>query len=253
MVWRKREVFTSTGFRLILLLGIVALCGDIIYEGTRSLTGPYLLLLGGSAALVGLVAGFGEFAGYSIRLVSGHIADRSGRYWSITILGYGMLLAVPLLAFTDRWEGAALLIILERIGKGIRSPAKDAILSHASQEMGRGTGFGIHEAMDQVGAIIGLLLLAAILFIRGGGIEAYQTGFLILGIPFILLFAVLLYAQKSVPEPIGLESEPSGEDAALAGSLRQVLMPYAAFTFCSMAGFVAFPAYRLPPRKHGDR
>jgi MFS family permease len=247
MEGRKHELFKDAGFRLILLLGIVALCGDIIYEGARSVTGPYLLLLGGSAALVGLVAGFGEFAGYALRLISGHVADRSGRYWSITILGYGMLLAVPLLAFTDRWEGAALLIILERIGKGIRSPAKDAILSHASKGMGRGTGFGIHEAMDQIGAIIGPLLIAAALFIRGGGIEAYQTGFLILGIPFLLLLAVLLYARESVPQPIGLEPEPSGEAVAPAGPLRQVLVPYSAFTFCTMAGFIAFPliAYHL--------
>jgi MFS family permease len=241
----------DAGFRLILLLGIVALCGDVIYEGARGVTGPYLLLLGGSAALVGLVAGAGEFAGYALRLISGYIADRSGRYWTITILGYGMLIAVPLLAFTDRWEAAALFIILERTGKGIRSPAKDAILSHASQGIGRGTGFGIHEAMDQVGAIIGPLLVAAVLLLMGTGIEGYHAGFLILGIPFFVLFAVLLYARMTVPEPIDLEAEPAGAGSPEPeASGRPVLAPYAAFTFFAMAGFIAFPliAYHLASR-----
>ncbi|HPX73360.1 MAG TPA: MFS transporter, partial [Methanoregulaceae archaeon] len=150
----------STALRLILILGIVSLFGDIIYEGSRSVTGPYLLLLGASALTVAFVAGFGEFIGYAARLISGYLSDRTGDYWTFTIVGYLMIGAIPLLVFVQAWEAAAVLILIERLGKGIRSPAKDTILSHAAHQVGRGWGFGIHEALDQVGAIIGPLVFA---------------------------------------------------------------------------------------------
>jgi MFS family permease len=72
--------------RFILLLGIVSLFADLTYEGARGITGPYLAILGASAALVGFVAGLGEFIGYGMRIIFGYIADRTGRYWTITIL-----------------------------------------------------------------------------------------------------------------------------------------------------------------------
>ncbi len=151
----KRSALT-----FVILLGVVSMFGDIVYEGARSITGPYLAVLGASAAAVGIVAGFGELVGYGLRLVSGYISDRTQRYWPITLLGYGLtVVAVPLLAVAGRWELAALLIILERTGKGIRTPARDAMLSHATTQMGRGWGFGLHEALDQVGATIGAMAL----------------------------------------------------------------------------------------------
>ena len=109
---------TRTAYRIILLLGIVALCGDLIYEGARSISGPYLLSLGASAVMIGTITGAGEFLGYAVRLISGRAADTTGRYWALTIGGYAMLVAIPLLAFAGSWEMAALLFILERIGKG---------------------------------------------------------------------------------------------------------------------------------------
>jgi MFS family permease len=150
--------------RFIVLLGIVSLFADMTYEGARSITGPYLALLGASATVVGFVAGFGELMGYALRLVSGYVSDRTGRYWPITIFGFVLnLFAVPALALTGRWELAAVLIVAERMGKAIRSPARDAMLSHASSQTGLGWGFGLHEAMDQAGAIIGPVILSAVL------------------------------------------------------------------------------------------
>lgn len=159
----------SSALKFVLLLGIVSLFADMTYEGARSITGPYLAILGAGGTVVGITAGLGELVGYGLRLVSGYIGDRTGRYWTITVLGYIVnLLAVPLLALAGRWEFAALLIIAERMGKGIRTPARDAMLSHATKEVGRGWGFGLHEAMDQIGATLGPLIMLGVLYFRGG-------------------------------------------------------------------------------------
>ena len=119
----------KSAYKFIILLGVVSLLADVTYEGARSITGQYLAILGASGAVVGIVAGFGELIGYALRLVSGYISDKTGRYWLMTILGYAVnLLAVPLLALAGRWEIAAALMVSERIGKAIRTPSRDAML-----------------------------------------------------------------------------------------------------------------------------
>ncbi len=141
MINQKKEAF-----QFIILLGVVSLFGDITYEGARGITGPYLNLLGAGAIAIGLVAGLGEFVGYASRFISGYLADRTEGYWPLTILGYGLILSIPILAFVENWQLAAMLIVLERMGKAIRSPARDAILSHATKLVGRGLGFeGSHS------------------------------------------------------------------------------------------------------------
>lgn len=188
--------------RLVILLGIISLFADMTYEGARSITGPYLALLGANAAIVGIVSGTGELVGYGLRLASGLLSDKTERYWTLTIAGYVInLLAVPLLALAGNWETAAGLMILERVGKAIRGPAKDAILSHATQEMGRGWGYGLHEAMDQLGATAGPLIVATVLYIKGG----YQTSFLILGIPALITITLISLAPIFYPHPQDLE------------------------------------------------
>lgn len=150
-------------FQFILLFGLVSALGDITYEGARSVQGPYLAVLGASAGVVGLVSGFGEFLGYVLRLVSGYFVDKTGKNWGIAIVGYGMLIVVPLLAFAGHWQLAALFVFMERTGKALRSPAKDVMLSHAAKQVGTGMGFGIHEAIDQIGGVIGPLMFTAVL------------------------------------------------------------------------------------------
>ncbi|HDS63252.1 MAG TPA: MFS transporter [Methanofollis liminatans] len=221
-------------YLIILLFGLVSLFGDIIYEGARSVTGPYLFALGGSALVVGAVAGLGEFLGYALRLVSGCLADATRRYWTFTFLGYGMLIAIPLLALAGSWEVAALLFMIERMGKGIRAPAKDAILSNVTAGVGRGWGFGIHEALDQIGAIIGPIIFSAAYLLHGD----YQAGFALLLIPFALMMLVLVITWRQAPAPAAIEAatRPAPQAPPTAA-----LVPYGIFTALTMAGFVAFP------------
>ena len=151
---------TSRALNFVILLGIVSLFADMTYEGARSAVGPFLGMLGASAFAISVVSGGGELVGYGLRLWSGRLADRTHHYWAITFAGYALnLFAVPLLAFAGNWQVAAALVILERTGKALRTPARDAMLSYATKTTGRGWGFGLHEALDQVGATVGPLVL----------------------------------------------------------------------------------------------
>jgi MFS family permease len=203
---KKKEA----AIRFIVILGVVSLLSDITYEGGRSLIGQFLRILGARAAVVGVAAGAGELFGYGIRFFSGAVSDRTGRYWLFTILGYAVqLFAIPGLAFVGRWEVAVVLMFVERMGKGIRTPARDAMLSHATSMTGRGFGFGLHEAMDQIGAFLGPIMLSFILLSRrgldSGGIGGYRTAFMVLLIPALLVIGVLMAARSLYPRPRDLE------------------------------------------------
>lgn len=193
-------------YRFIILLGTVSLFADVTYEGARSVLGPYLALLGASGAVVGTAVGFAEFIGYGLRLITGFITEKTHKFWLITYVGYALnLLAVPLLAFAGSWEVAIILIMLERFGKAVRIPARDAMLSYASKNVGRGWGFGIHQAFDRLGALVGPLMMALILFFK----ESYALGFLILAIPAVIALLFLTLARASFPHPETLEVESS--------------------------------------------
>ncbi len=196
------DLTRQRAMRFVVLLGLVSLLADVTYEGARSMVGPFLQSLGASAAVVGLSVGFGEFVGYAVRLLSGYLSDRTGRYWALTLLGYGLnLLAVPALALAGHWPLAVALLVVERFGKALRAPARDAMLSHAAHRVGPGWGFGLHEAMDQIGAMLGPLLVAGVLAWRGG----YRTGFAVLAGPALLALAVLVVARWLYPRPRDLE------------------------------------------------
>jgi len=225
----------KTALKFVLLLGVVSLFADMTYEGARSITGPYLAILGASATAVGIVAGFGELVGYALRLVSGYISDRTGKYWTVTLFGYFInLLAVPLLALAGSWEVAALLMIAERMGKAIRNPSRDAMLSHATQQIGRGWGFGLHEAMDQIGAILGPLIVALVLYVKGG----YRTSFAILLVPALLALGVLMGARALYPRPRDLEM--ASVELQTTGFPR-VFWLYLAAVSLIAAGYADFP------------
>jgi len=225
-------------YRFIILLGIVSLFADMTYEGAHSITGPYLSLLGASATVVGVVSGLGELVGYGIRLLSGYFADRTRRYWLITFFGYGLnLLAVPLLALAGHWEMAALLIILERLGKAIRTPPRDAMLSHAARGVGRGWGFALHEAMDQIGALTGPLLISLVLYLQGG----YRQGFALLLAPALIALTVLFLARMQYPDPAVLELPSEDEKEAGRGQkFPPAFWLYIVFTVLSIAGYAHF-------------
>jgi MFS family permease len=225
----------SSAFIFILLLGFVSLCADATYEGARSITGAYLGVLGASGAGVGLVAGLGELLSYSLRLLTGFLSDRTRHYWAITTLGYALNTAVvPLMALAGRWEVLASLMIAERTGKAIRTPPRDVLLSHAAIRVGKGLGFGIHEAMDQIGAVAGPLMVTTVLAIWG----SYPRSFAILLIPAALGLVVLLIGQRIYPNPRAFE--PTTQDLHREGLPRHFWLYLGAVAFIA-AGFVDFP------------
>ncbi|MFZ8804748.1 MAG: MFS transporter [Candidatus Calescibacterium sp.] len=178
--------------KIILLLGLVSLFADITYESARSISGPFLASLGAGAFLISFVGGLGEFIGYGLRIFAGYISDKLKNYWCLTILGYFVgLFSPPLLAFSPNWQFATTLILAERFGKAIRSPARDTILSLASKKLGYGKGFAIHEAVDQIGSVAGPFFISFILANFG-----YKPSFLILFIPAILSFLLLISAER---------------------------------------------------------
>lgn len=226
----------QSAIRFIVALGTISLFADVTYEGARSINGPFLGMLGASAAIIGIVSGAGELAGYLLRLFSGIAADRTRAYWTLTIAGYIVnLLAVPFMALAGHWGVAAALIIAERAGKAIRTPARDVMLSQASKIVGRGWGFGLHEFMDQLGAFLGPLLVALVL----AQTHHYPRAYAVLAIPAGLALASLFTAIKFYPDPSRFE-EPKAGGLAPDG-LPRAFWIYMAAAGLLAAGFVDFP------------
>ncbi|BAL87085.1 putative MFS transporter [Actinoplanes missouriensis 431] len=222
-------------WRAITAFGLVSLAADMVYEGARSITGPLLGTLGASALVVGLITGAGEAAALLLRLVSGPLADRTARYWTLTIAGYGLTaLCVPLLAVAPALGGAGLavaglLIVAERVGKAIRSPAKSALLAEAAGQVGRGRGFAVHKALDQIGAFAGPLLVAALVaaFTLPAALAA-------LAIPGALAMALLFWLRPRFPAPDGRDT------AIVSGRLPRRFYLFALAMAASTAGLVTF-------------
>jgi len=192
----------KSALRFVLVIGIVNLFADFTYEGGRAIMGPFLGSLGASAAIVGVVAGLGEFLGYGLRSVSGYFADRTRSYWPVALVGYAInMLAIPALALAGNWPLAAGLMIAERTGRAIRKPAMETMLSHAGKSIGVGWVFGLNTALDQFGATIGPLVAALILYLKGG----YRTAFAVFLLPAILCLSTLIAARLSHPRPHELE------------------------------------------------
>jgi len=186
---------TKNAYVAILLLGIVSLLGDVVYEGSRGIVTPYLEFLGASAFAIAFFGRFGEFLGYALRLVSGRLADTTRAYWIFIFLGYGLIVSIPLLGIVGMWQIAVILALLERIGKAVRSPSRDAVLSIVSRGVGTGKAFGIHELLDQIGAILGPLIVAGLMFYTSNN---YNLTFSFLSLPFIMLLAFLAYTYKRI-------------------------------------------------------
>ena len=192
----------STVLRFVVLLGVVNLFADLTYEGARSITGPFLAELGATAAMVSIIAGVGEFFGYTLRAGAGYLADRTKRYWPFTIIGYAInLFAVPALALAGHWLVAAGLIAAERTGRAIRRPIVQGMLSHAKEDVGGGRAFGINESLDALGATVGPLVVAFLVARTGN----YRLGFAILLVSAIVSLALLLTARRRYPNPRAFE------------------------------------------------
>lgn len=234
----------GSALRFLVLMGLVAMCGDITYEGARSVTGPYLGLLGASASTIGFFVGLGEFLGYGLRVVTGWFADRTRAYYRLTALGYGLnLIAVPGLAFVGDYRAALVLVLLERLAKAIRSPARSALVADAAAELGPGKGFALDEILDQLGAVLGPSLVGLAIWLRGGSLlERYQTGLLLLSLPvFASLFLLgVAHRRGQLPE----------KPVSPAPPLRRALFLYLIAVALLGAGFLdwALAAYHLGSR-----
>lgn len=232
----------SPAMLFVILLGLISLFSDMTYEGARSINGQFLKLLGTSGSIVGIVAGIGELLGYGLRFISGYIADKTKKYWFIAITGYILnLISVPLLAFAGFWELAVTLMIAERIGKAMRAPAKDALLSFGAKQIGSGWGFGLHEAMDQIGATLGPILVALVLSLK---LNNYHFAYAILFFPAIIAIIILLYSRFIFPNPENLEVKV--KDVEFKGYTKFFWFYLTAVIFVAI-GYIDFPliAYHI--------
>lgn len=231
------KVSSRTAMRFVLFVGVLSFFADFTYEGGRSILGPYLGSLHATAFIISAVTGFGELLGYGLRFFTGRWADSTGRYWPIAIFGYVLqMAAVPTLALTGSWKTAAALIILERVGRAIRNPSRDTMLSHAAKNIGRfGWAFGVHEACDQFGAMLGPLLIAFVLAHQ----ESYHGAFAVLVIPALINLTFVLVARLQFPRPQDLESNWRRNETT-AGFPR-VFWVYLSGAALVAAGFADYP------------
>jgi hypothetical protein len=225
-----------SGWQSVVGFGLVSLAGDMVYEGARSIYGPLLGLLGASALVVGLVTGAGEGMALLLRLFSGSLADRTGRYWALTITGYALTaVCVPLLAVTPLIGAGGLalaivLILAERTGKAIRSPAKSALLATAAGAVGLGRGFAVHKALDQVGGFAGPLMVAGVLAATG----LMWPALAILAVPGALAVGLLLRIRSSSP------ADAAPRATVAAGPLSRQFYMFAGAAGAATAGLATF-------------
>lgn len=220
----------------ILLLGIVSLMGDVVYEGSRGIVPSYLEFLGATALIVGLVGGLGDFLGYAVRLVSGFLADTTRAYWLFIFLGYGLIVSIPLLGLPLGLGIAVILVLLERFGKAFRSPSRDTVLSIISKDVGAGKAFGIHELLDQIGAILGPLMVAFLMLSTNN----YSFTFSFLFLPFLVLLVVLAYTHKRIgSKTIVIEPQK------IEGKREKLARPFYIYTFAVLLNTVGLIPYTL--------
>lgn len=234
----------NSAMMFIVLLGVVSCFSDMTHEAATSIKGAYLLILGASASTIGFISGVGELLGYGLRYLFGRLVDKTHNYWSFMILGYAVdVFAVPALALVHRdgWIAACVLLVIERIGKAIKKPAKNTILSFAATQEGVGKSFAIQEALDQLGAFIGpLLLYVVMLYKHGDEYETYNTAFAFLLLPAICTIAFLLFAKSRFPNPEAFEPEAKeAKKNSFVGKKSFYL--YLAGISCFAFGFVDFP------------
>lgn len=207
---KKKNI--STAMLFIILFGIVSLFSDMTHEGASSIRGAYLALLGASAGTIGFISGLGELVGYSMRYVFGKITDKTKKYWPMVIFGYILdILAVPALALVGEkgWIAASILLVIQRMGKAIKKPAKDTIMSFAASQEGVGKSFGIQEMLDQIGAFLGPFFLYLVMLFKteGSTFEIYRTCFAFLAIPGFITILLLLFTRRKFPNPEHFEPE----------------------------------------------
>lgn len=236
--------------RFVVWFGTVSAASDFVYEGARSVIGPYLEHFGATAAIVGVVTGIGEATALVFRLFTGRLADRTGKPWPQTIVGYALtMVCVPLLSLSGGLTTASVLYNGERFGKAVRTPSRDIMLAHASAATGRGKAFGLHEALDSAGGLLGPLLFAVVLALGA----SYRVGFALLAIPGLAALFILLRLRAAVPDPT--EYDPSAhvsesKNLRLDTHLPGLFWLYSAFSAVTMLGFSTWAVLAFHLTKH---
>jgi MFS family permease len=229
------SALSSAAFRFVLMMGVVNLFGDMTYEGGASINGQYLASLGASAAAISIIAGAGECLGYGLRAVSGYVADRTGRYWAVTFVGYVInTLAVPAMALTGNWYIAGALILAERTGRAIRKPTVEAMLSYSTGKHGKGWVYAVNTALDETGAALGPLLVAGVFLLTDDVRASY--GWLL--VPSALTLLALAAARITFPVPSRLEE--GGPWTAGTDGFTRAYWLYMVAGACFAAGLMSF-------------
>lgn len=240
----KNSPAYKNAVKVIVIFGLISLFGDVVYEGMRSANGQYLSTIGVKISEFAFILGLGEFLAYALRLFAGTASDKTRKYWWFIYAGYGLLIVVPLMGFTTFLPALLAFMMLERIGKALRNPSKDTILSNvadnAGGKLGMGFAFGLQEALDQVGAVLGPMIFTVVFLITGGkGTAEYQMGYKFMFIPFIIVMLVVFLAHRKVTREKLMEIKD--KPAAAEDKLQPVFWIYSVFTFLAVLGFAQFP------------
>lgn len=237
---RKRHLSQAMVF--LILFGIVSMFSDMTHEGASSIRGAYLSIMGASAGAIGFFSGLGELIGYSMRYLFGKLTDKTRQYWPITVIGYVLdVMAVPALALVGEhgWIWACLLLLIQRMGKAIKKPAKDTIMSFAASQEGAGKSFGIQELLDQIGAFLGPVLLYLVMLFRTDGdvFQTYSFCFAVLAIPGAITLILLLFTWRKFPDPERFEPEP---EEHVPFRMKKSFVLYIAGISCFAFGFIDY-------------
>lgn len=249
----KKKTIFSGAMGFILLMGLVSLFSDMTHEGASSIYGVYLGMLGLTGATIGFISGFGEFLGYSLRILAGYISDKTKQYWNLTIIGYAIdVFAIPMLALVPKggWQFAVFLILMERVGKAIKKPSKNALVSFAATQIGEGKSFAYLEFIDQIGAFLGPVMLYIVLALNTSSItiKTYALCFGILGIPAVITISLLLLAKRKFPNPENFEPSIIVEKKSkFSKSFILYIIAISLFAF----GFIDFPLITYHISKEG--
>jgi MFS family permease len=221
------------GLRNVANLGIVSMFTDISTEMILGILPIYVITqLGATKELLGLMEGSAEFLNYMFRVFSGAISDRLSRRKPLIFLGYGLsTIAKPLFAVATSWSGAFVVRLTDRVGKGIRTSPRDALISESVKEAKSGTAFGLHRSADQVGAVLGPVLAFLLLPLYGA-----RGIFWISLIPGALSLVVLVHWVK--------DRRGTGASTPVFRNARAVLTKRFKF-FLLVMGVFALGAYNF--------
>lgn len=197
--------------RNVKVLGLVSLLNDLSSEVTLRTLPLFLAnVLGVKTGIIGFIEGVAESTAALLKISSGYLADRFGKRKPLTLWGYGLSgFTKPLLYFANTWGLVLVVRFLDRVGKGIRTAPRDALIADVTPEPHRGRAFGFNKAMDKAGAVIGLLLATWILSVMQSGEGAlthasYQALVLLAVIPGL---AAVLILAAGVREPAILSAK----------------------------------------------